>query len=221
MFELGVRMPRKRRASDEINNLRKRWKRSAAKAERLGQTERAHELTKLVQESKYNRQLGRYGTSERGFSSIALEAEGLRGLVEASDTQRRTKAAKSNYAFQQGLRAARHGIPNDATQRTGGAAEMEYAVFALATRDLWEHVTGGSHNQLAVVASQWGVSYQEAYERVLAQNVNALSRIDELQAELDAYDRARKSEGLMSGVLGKEIFADWYRQVSGLVEMMR
>lgn len=214
-------MPRKRRASDEINNLRKRWKRSAAKAERLGQTERAHELTKLVQESKYNRQLGRYGTSERGFSSIALEAEGLRGLVEASDTQRRTKAAKSNRAFQQGLKAARHGIPNDATQRVGSAAEMEYAVFALATRDMWEGVAGGSHNQLAVVASQLGMSYQDAYEYVLSQNDDALARIDELQAQLAAYDKGRTSGGLLAGVLDNEIYSEWYRQVAGFVEMMR
>lgn len=215
-------MPRKRKASDEINNARKRWKRSAAKARKLGQKDRAQELDRLIQESKYNRQLGRYGTTQRGFTSIALEAEGIRGLVEATDTGKRTKQQKSNFAFQQGLKAARQGIPNQATQRVGSAAEMEYAVFAVATRGLWENVPGGSKNQLAVVSSQFGMSYQDAYDFVLSQNTAALNRIDELQQELHTYDTEQQVGGLLDGVLSEgEEYSEWYSSVMGLVEMMR
>lgn len=215
---------RKRKAGDELNNLRKRWKRAVRRAERTGQTERAKELEHLISISKYDRGLGKYGTSTRSFASIALEAEGLRGLVQAEAGDRTAKVsreAKSNRAFREGLRAARQGIPNDSTRRVGSAAEMEYGVFALATRSMWEQVPGGSRNQLAVVAAQLGMSEQEAYEFVLSQNAEALSRIDELSAQLAEYDAQGDVRNLMSGVSRQEEFQGWYNSVAARVVMFR
>lgn len=212
-------MARRRKASDEINNLRKRWKRAAAKAERLGQTDRAVRLREIVDESKYDRRLGRYGTSTRGLTSLSLEAEGLRGLVNASKPSN-TRRDRSNRAFVAGLQAARQGIPNESTARVGSAASMEYSVFMLSTRGLWENVPGGSRNALAVVATQLGMTYQDAYEFVLSQNAEALRKIDEMSAQLAEYDRMQSLDDPLSAVLSDE-FSDWYNSVSALVEMMR
>lgn len=220
-------VPRRRKASDEIYNVRRRLKRGAARARRLGHPEVGERLDQIVQQSVYDRGIGGYAY---GTGQLLVEGQGLLGLISKEETKRRvkeggrglTREQRSNRAFRAGLQAAQQGIPNEATEFTGRPAQIEFSIFMTATRGIWESVPGGQRDPLAVTASVLGMSEQEAYDYILSQQVEARERLRDLADQIQEYeDESRTMRETVGVSLDSGAADEWYSQVQSLVNVFR
>lgn len=219
--------PRARKASDEISNIRKRLKRGAQRARRLGHEEVGRELDRIVSQSYFDRGIGGYAY---GTGEMLVEGQGLLGLISKEEARRKAKAGgrgltreqRSNRAFRAGLQAAQQGISNEATEFTGRAAQIEFSIFMTATRGIWESVPGGQHDPLAVTASVLGMSEQEAYDYIMSQQEEARERLRDLAAQIQEYEADSRTMSEIMGVsLDSGAADEWYSQVQSLVNVFR
>ena len=168
-------MPRKKRASDEVYNARRRAKRLIARLER----EQAADSTGVQARARQSyiqslkEQVSKSYVASRKKSDVKASRENSVTLNRMTKIPRadRTARERAEAIFRQQLAQARNGGVSSITS-------AEASVFYAATRRIWSGADARDRNEL-IKRALGASSLAEAFQRVIAENAEAIARFND------------------------------------------
>lgn len=168
-------MPRKKRASDEVYNARRRAKRLIARLER----EQAANSTGVQARARQSYiqtlkdQVSKSYAASRKKSDVKASRENSVTLNRMTKIPRadRTARERSEAIFRQQLAQARVGGVSSITN-------AEVSVFYAATRRIWSGADVRDRNEL-IKKALGASSLAEAFQQVVAENAEAIARFND------------------------------------------
>lgn len=179
-------MARAKRASDEVYNARRRAKRLIARLEKQTSNNATEDRARKSYVQSLKSAVASSYAKNRSKESLADSKKAATKLdrMTAIPRANRTAKARSEAIFRQQL----------ATARAGGASsvtEAQVSVFYAATRHIWRGHDPRERNEL--IKEKLGVSaLSEAFEKVIAENEEAVKKYDEF-SDTKTPDGERKS----------------------------
>lgn len=191
-------MARAKRASDEVYNARRRAKRLIARLEKQISNS---ELDNRARESyiqSLKEQIDKSYVKNRSSQELAKSKKVTMKIDRMTSIPRANRMAKSRSEaiFRQQLAAARRG---DAS----AIKEAEASVFYAATRHIWRNHDVKERNKL-IIEKLEASSLREAFEKVIAENKEAVEKYDE-------FSDAKTPDGERKGSESWESYAKLFK----------
>ena len=192
------RQPRPHKAADDVYNARRRAKRLVA---RLEAEISENDLTNRARESyvqSLKEQIDKSYAENRSPQALAKSKKAAMKLDRMTSMPRANRMAKarSEAIFRQQLAAARRGD-------VSSIKEAEASVFYAATRHIWRNHDVKERNKLIIEKLEVS-SLREAFEKVIAENKEAVKKYDE-------FSDAKTPDGERKGSESWESYATLFK----------
>lgn len=180
-------MARAKRASDEAYNVRRRAKRYISSLEKqLGKT------TSDAGRRSLENYIGNLKDAVRGSYQWAGKDESAKSLNILREQTRgggRGGASRANFVFQQQIGLASKG-KKSTLDSDAGVGQAKAKIFYRATQRMWEGAPPQERNK-RIMAAMGTNSLSEAYEKVMAQQGDALQMVAGAGGEIEDTDESK------------------------------
>lgn len=189
-------MARAKRASDDVYNARRRLRRAAERAERMGDASTAERLRAMARETYVGRgaraSIERAAQAAAGALSRAAKFVGasfgdtlrrLRNIIRPGESRRSSAVVRrDNEIFARQLNMASSDLPSSIDRRDL-SGRSQARIFWMSTRKIWMGLPADQRYE-AIMRAAGTDSLREAFERVMRYNAEAVSMAEGIEAEL-------------------------------------